>query len=330
MKKILVIRFSSIGDIILTTPVLRCLKQQYPEAEIHFLTKAKFSELLAHNPYITRIHAISESVREVADALRSESYDYVVDLHRNLRSSQTKRLLRKPSGTIRKLNFRKWLLASFHVNFMPDIHIVDRYFDAVRSLGVNNDNAGLDFLAGQDSTPEWEEKVPDAFRHDVIALVIGGTYFTKKIPEKLVLEIASLLKKRVVILGGPGEKDEGERIVSQLGNKAFNACGLLSIGASAEALRASTAVITGDTGLMHIASALKKPIVSVWGNTVPAFGMYPYLPGNEHLSFISEVDGLKCRPCSKLGFEKCPKKHFRCMTEQNVTAIAKFLATSGK
>jgi ADP-heptose:LPS heptosyltransferase len=74
---------------------------------------------------------------------------------------------------------------------------------------------------------------------------------------------------------------------------------------------------------MHIAAALRKPIVSIWGNTIPEFGMYPYFPMNSARSVISEVKDLHCRPCSKLGFKKCPKQHFKCMMLQDEVFISK-------
>ncbi|HRB40127.1 MAG TPA: glycosyltransferase family 9 protein, partial [Bacteroidia bacterium] len=100
-------------------------------------------------------------------------------------------------------------------------------------------------------------------------------------------------------------------------------CGITSIGQSASLIKQSKAVITHDTGLMHIAAALRKKIVSVWGNTVPEFGMYPYLPVNSVPFSISEVKNLNCRPCSKIGYNTCPKKHFRCMNDMDIQEIIK-------
>ncbi|MFT7226079.1 MAG: ADP-heptose:LPS heptosyltransferase, partial [Neolewinella sp.] len=89
-------------------------------------------------------------------------------------------------------------------------------------------------------------------------------------------------------------------------------------------VRKAATVVTHDTGLMHVAAAFRKPIVSIWGNTVPDLGMYPYLPGQEALEKQrrQEVVGLSCRPCSKIGHQACPQGHFRCILNQDPEAIA--------
>jgi ADP-heptose:LPS heptosyltransferase len=118
-----------------------------------------------------------------------------------------------------------------------------------------------------------------------------------------------------VLLGGNTDKAVGEEVVNALGNKVYNACGKYNINQSASLLRQSNGVITHDTGLMHIAAAFNKKIVSVWGNTIPEFGMVPYFGNNlpTNGSIIAEVKGLSCRPCSKIGYDTCPKQHFKCM-----------------
>ena len=149
MKKILVIRFSSIGDIVLTTPVIRCLKNQLQEVEIHVLTKKKFSNLYKTNPYINKVYEFDDSLKRNIEELKIEHYDYVVDLQKNKRSVRVTRALGRPHASFPKLNFRKFLLSTFKINIMPDIHIVDRYFKAVEKLGVKNDYQGLDFFISE-------------------------------------------------------------------------------------------------------------------------------------------------------------------------------------
>ncbi|MCK4639093.1 MAG: glycosyltransferase family 9 protein, partial [Bacteroidales bacterium] len=146
MKKILIIRFSSIGDIVLTTPVIRCLKQQLKDSEIHFLTKEQFVPIVKANPYIDKVHFIKNDLKQILSQLKSENLDFIVDLHKNFRSVFVKLKLRKPSKTFNKLNIKKWLLVNFKINLLPEIHIVDRYFKAVKILGVKNDGKGLDYF----------------------------------------------------------------------------------------------------------------------------------------------------------------------------------------
>ncbi|NTW26555.1 MAG: glycosyltransferase family 9 protein, partial [Lentimicrobium sp.] len=145
-RKILIIRFSSIGDIVLTTPVVRGLSCQYKDAEIHFLTKRRFSAIVESNPYINKVYTIDTNVSEVMSQLRRESYHHIIDLHNNLRSYQVIIGLLRPFHRFRKLNFRKWLLVRFRLRVMPPVHIVDRYMKTVKKLGVVNDEQGLNFF----------------------------------------------------------------------------------------------------------------------------------------------------------------------------------------
>jgi ADP-heptose:LPS heptosyltransferase len=146
LKKILLIRFSSIGDIILTSPVIRCIKKQLKDVELHVVTKNAYQSIFASNPYVDKVYDFSTSLKEVIPSLRTEHYDFVVDLHRNWRSFMLKLALRCPVASFSKLNLKKLLLTLFKINLLPDIHIVDRYFMAVEKLGVVNDGEGLDFF----------------------------------------------------------------------------------------------------------------------------------------------------------------------------------------
>ena len=321
MKKILIIRFSSIGDIVLTTPVIRCLKTQLPEAEIHYLTKKNNQSLLQENPCLTRTWLYEKNFAELLPLLKAENFDFVVDLHKNFRSIYVLLTLRKPYGTFQKLNLKKWMIVNLRIDRLPRIHIVDRYFGAVKSLGIVNDRKGLDYYI-----PPGEEVdlsvLPDPFRQGYIAFVIGGKHTTKIFPEEHVVEICKEVSRPVVLLGGEEDGERGNRIERLAGSSVMNACGRFSINQSASLIRQAGKVITNDTGLMHIAAAFGKNILSVWGNTIPEFGMAPYLEGKESaVSGIFEVKGLSCRPCSKIGFEKCPKGHFRCMMEQDIGAM---------
>ncbi|GAP69969.1 ADP-heptose:LPS heptosyltransferase [Bacteroidales bacterium 6E] len=326
--RFLIIRFSSIGDIILTTPVIRGLKQQVEDAEIHFVTKAKYVPLLKANPWIDQIHVLDDKITPLLEILEKEEIDYVIDLHHNIRSGQVKRRLNVPAFSFSKLNFEKWLMVNFKVNRLPHKHIVDRYLETVSVFDIANDGKGLDYFI-----PEGEgfdiRKLPPNFLSGYIAFVIGGTYATKRLPVDTILEICSKIPFPVVLLGGHHEEETGQRIAESHKGKVINLAGKTTINESASLIQRAELVLTNDTGLMHIAAALGKKILSFWGNTIPEFGMSPYQPDPE--SKILQVDGLKCRPCSKLGFEKCPKKHFRCMndipTDQAVHWIMKNFKT---
>jgi ADP-heptose:LPS heptosyltransferase len=320
MVRFLVIRFSSIGDIILTTPVVRHLKKQVEDAEVHYLTKSGYASLLEANPYIDKIHAFDGDMKACIASLRKEKIDYVIDLHHNTRSARIKYGLRRVAFTVDKLNWLKWLYVTFKRDRMPSVHMVDRNLDTIQSFIEERDALGLDYYI-----PEKQEisitSLPEAFQKGYVGLSIGAQHETKKLPVELLVELCKNLNKPIIILGGPGDRDAGETIVSSLpGVEILNCCGQYSIHQSASLVRQARVLITHDTGLMHIGAAFQRKIISVWGNTVPRFGMYPYRSNPGSVQF--EVPDLSCRPCSKIGYQKCPKGHFKCMANQDIKAIA--------
>lgn len=319
--KVLVIRFSSIGDIILTSPVLRCLKQQVPGAEVHFLTKEVFRSLVEHSPYVDRVHVLKEDLGTVLRELKQERFDHVIDLHRNTRTLRVKLALGRPAKSFQKLNFAKWLLVNFKKDRLPRLHIVDRYLGAVAHLGVKNDGKGLDLFI----PPEQEvalATLPATHGNGYIALCIGAGHNTKRLPPHKLVALAKQLHGPLVIIGGPDDLAEGRAIADAVGARAFDATGKYDLMGSASLIRQAHGVVAHDSGAMHVASAFNKRIASVWGNTVPQFGMGPYLPQHPERALISEVQGLDCRPCSKIGFDQCPRGHFRCMEKQDLGVIA--------
>lgn len=316
MTKFLIIRFSSIGDIVLTTPVIRCLKQQYPDAEVHYVTKKSYQSLLVNNPYIDKVFTLEKSLNNLVSQLKLERYDYVIDLHNNLRTTILKLRLGIKSFSFDKLNFQKWILVKFKKNLMPNVHIVDRYMKTVESLGVKNDNKGLDyFIPEQDKMPlNW---LPENFRNGYAVYAIGGQHKTKKLPLQKMIELCKTIQLPLVLIGGKEDSVISDQLLvnsEQISNgfsTILDTCGKCNLNQSASIIQNASIVYTHDTGMMHVAAALKKKVVSIWGNTVPEFGMYPYQTQYE----VIENKGLHCRPCSKIGYEKCPLGHFKCMNE---------------
>ena len=304
--KILVVRFSSIGDIVLTTPVVRMLKKQL-NAHVHYLTKSSYVSLLKNNPYIDSVYQIENSINEVIADLKKENYDYVIDLHNNLRTQILKIRLGVPAKSFNKLNMEKFMMTNFKMDTMPKVHIVDRYLETAKYLGVKNDNKGLDFFLSANDKVDVS-----IFTKDYIVFVIGGQHATKILPNEKIISIINKVNKPVLLVGGPEDFERGEQIVAST-NNTLNTCGKYSVLQSASLVQQAKMVITHDTGMMHIAAAFGQKIYSVWGNTVPEFGMYPYIE-NEDSKRI-EVQALSCRPCSKIGYAKCPKGHFKCMQE---------------
>ncbi len=311
MPRFLIIRLSSIGDIVLTTPVIRCLKQQVPGAEVHVLTKAAFRSVLQHNPYIDRLHLLDDSYLLLIDQLRQIGFDQVIDLHHNAKTLRIKHDLGVPASSFHKLNIEKYLLTAFKLNVLPEKHIVDRYLDTVKGLGVKNDGRGLDyFLAESDLLGKSD--IPGAQWGGFVAVVIGAALGTKRWPTEHFKTLCEQLDHPIVLLGGKEDRQRGEEIASADPIKIYNACGKFSLNESADWVRRAKFVVTGDTGLMHIAAAFRKPIISIWGNTVPAFGMTPYY-GSDAVDHVLLEHKVWCRPCSKIGYARCPIGHFSCM-----------------
>ena len=320
--KILIIRLSSIGDIVLTSLVVRCLKNQVENCEIHFATKQQFEGILKSNPNIDKVHVFDEVLGDLIHELKQEKFDYIIDLHHNFRSSRIKRNLKVKAFSVNKLDWQKMLLIRFKINRLPKKHIVDRYLETTSTLRIENDGKGLDFFI-----PEKDEfkisDLPLTFQNGFVAFVIAGTYTTKKLPVEKISEICQRINFPVILLGGKKEYNEGEKVLSQSKGNVLNYAGKISLNRSASLVRDAKVVLTNDTGLMHIAAAFHKKILSFWGNTVADFGMVPYQP--HPVSLRLEVENLKCRPCSKLGFQKCPKKHFRCMTDINIDEAVRWI-----
>ncbi|MEO6638543.1 MAG: glycosyltransferase family 9 protein [Ginsengibacter sp.] len=316
--KFLIIRFSSIGDIVLTTPVIRCLKKKYPEAEIHYLTKKSFAVIVSSNPYVHKVYCLENDLSETINELKSAQFDYIIDLHNNLRTHRIKRALKKiPFYSFNKLNTRKWLLTNFKINLMPHKHIVERYMETVSFLGVVNDGMGLDYFIPEKDCVKAND-IPFSHSQGYVAIVIGAAHSTKKLPKSKLSALCTMIDYPIILLGGNEDFYNGLEISRVDPIRIYNACGKFSLNESADLLRRSKLVISHDTGLMHIAAAFKKNTLSIWGNTVPSFGMYPY----QTIHDIFQVNGLWCRPCSKIGFDKCPLGHFKCMNNQSEIAIA--------
>ena len=248
----------------------------------------------------------------------------VIDLQKTFRSRQVVRKLKCTSYTFQKHNFSKWLCYRLKMNGLPETHIVERYFEAVKVLNVHNDHKGLEFYIPENQGFD-EDDLPMLFEDGFVAVVLAAQHFTKRIPVSKVVEIASILHKPIMLLGGKDVYEEGERVVSQLGERATNGCGKYSLYQSAAILQHADCVITGDTGLMHIAAALHKPTAAIFGSTIPEYGYYPYMPGEREKFRNFEVCPLNCRPCSKFGSSRCKRKHFKCMKNISATEVAEWV-----
>lgn len=323
--KILIIRFSSIGDIIYTTPVIRCIKQQLTGVEVHFLTRDKFSFLVDNNPYIDRLILLKPDLSETIQDLKKERYDYVIDLHNSLRSAIVKLRLGVKSFTYKKERIKKWLAIRYKINLVKPVHLVDRYLETVKDLGVINDQKPVDYFIKKDY--DLKKLLPISHREKYIAFIIGATHNTKRMPNEKIIELCGKLNLPTVLLGGT-DVEKNALVIEQSGNpEIYNACGKLSFDESVFLVKNAFKIIGFDTGLTHVAEAFNKPIVSIWGSTIPELlGVQPYQVDDVYVAGVN----LRCRPCSKFGKSKCPLGHFKCMYNQDLNAIAEFISEKTK
>ena len=324
-KKILIIRFSSIGDIVLASPVFRCVKKQLPDVEVHFLTKLSYKIVTAANPYIDKFFYYDDNIEELIVKLKAENYDHVIDLHNNIRSNKIKRSLGRDTYTIDKLTLQKFLLTQLNIDVMPNRHITQRSLDAVLPLSVKDDGGGLDYFIAKQYEVKPED-IPTGHLAGYIVIVIGATYFTKRFPVAKIIELCSKINHPIILLGGKEDMTNGKIIAETDSIKIYNACGKFNISESADIIKKAKLVISNDTGMQYIACALKRPLIALWGGTTPDLDVEPYYGSNFMIHqqkpiYENVVLGLKCQPCSKYGLNKCPLDHFNCMEKINVDEL---------
>ena len=316
--RVLFIRFSAIGDIVLASAAFRCAKQQLPGVEIHLLTKRSMRAVTEANPYIDPFHYFDADLAATIQELKGYSFDYIVDLHKNLRSLRIRIALGVPVLAYNKLSVEKFLLTKFQVNRMPNRHISLRSVDALAPLGVVYDGKGLDYFIPTNIS------IPALFPEGYLALVIGASYATKKLPLESLKRFVQLIPHPIVLIGGPEEKADGTEMALLDPDRIINTCGTYSLHESAALVRDARVVISHDTGMLYIACAFEKNVIAIWGATSPALQVEPFMPeGTKARVFQAIVPNLSCQPCSNFGTNTCPKGHFNCMKQQDLPEIVR-------
>lgn len=297
----------------MTSLAIRCLKNTYPDIQIDFLTKSQYCTLVRNHLPVADVIAFDGNLWRTAQEIVQRDYDCVVDFHANLRTKLLKQLLPESVKFFRynKQSLRRTLSVWLKKNLYRGEHVAEQYLKALKPLGVENDGKGLEFFIPQQ---EWIYRgdLPLTHRSGYAVLSLGATHFTKKLPLNKWIEICSLLNLPLILVGGKDEWETGEQLSATDDLKIINKCRKYTLGQSASVVAQAKFVITQDTGMMHIAAALKKKTISIWGGTVPYLGFEPY-GLDENLSKIIQVENLSCRPCSKYGRASCPKGHFNCM-----------------
>lgn len=310
--KILIIRFSSIGDIILTTPIIRCLKNQL-NVEIDFLTKPRYQDLIISNPYIREVITLS-SVSQTIDILKSSHYDFVIDLQNSFRSFIIRLSLAAKSYSFPKYGLKRYLLIYFGVNLLNN-HVVDRYFKSVEKLNVYNDSKGVDYFF---SSKKFQ--IDFNIKQKYICWCIGGTYEQKKLSAMQIINVISQIDIPVLLIGGESEKEISSEITNRFHrDNILDLCGETTFDESAYLMKKSKLVLTNDTGMMHIASAFDIPIISFWGCTKPELGFYAYQANIKSKQLVS---AMSLQPCSKHG-KSCRFKRKGCVKQIDEVLIVK-------
>ncbi len=336
LASVLLIRLSSIGDIILTTPLIRALGVRYPEAAIDFVTKQEFAELLGQHPRLRRVYAFDSrrgfsGLRELAREVRSQRYDLIVDLHVNPRSLYLLSFAgAHMTRRYRKHTLKRQMLKRFRINYLKDARpVLERYFTALEDFGVYHDGLGPDIYLDAPSRERAEGILRDFIPQGglrLIGLAPGASHGTKRWPAarfaKAALRLAEASEAGVVLLGSRQDEPVAQEVKDKLGKAralpVLDLVGKLRLLETAAVIQGLDLVISNDTALMHMAGAVKTPVVAVFGPTSRELGFFPF---GENARVVEKLD-LECRPCSLHGDEFCPEGHFRCMKEISADQVA--------
>jgi ADP-heptose:LPS heptosyltransferase len=326
MMRLLIIRLSSIGDIVFTTAAIRCAKEQIPGVEIHFLTKKSMKAVTEANPYIDHFHYHDKNLSDTIASLKAANLDMVIDLHSNFRTYRIKKALGVPAHTYPKLSLQKFILTNFGMNLLPNKHIVERSLDPLKVLGVQNDGKGMDYFVPSNISLKPHD-IPTSHQAGYIAIVIGASYATKKLPVEHLKQLCALIPVPIILVGGKEDAKEGEAVSSMDAAKIYNACGKFNLHESALLVKGARMVISNDTGFLYVACAFHKKTIAIWGGTSPSLQVEPYyatvdLQNGQEMYYNAIVPNLPCQPCSNYGTKKCPQGHFACMKKQDLHLIA--------
>jgi ADP-heptose:LPS heptosyltransferase len=309
--KFLILRFDTLGDVVMTSPVVRCLKKQVHHAEIHYLTSRNCEPAVAENPYIDACFYLDANPAKLVSHLRTQRYDYIIDLQNNAKSALLKLLIATKSVSCDSIRWQIRLMTRWKINVLPNVHIVDRFMATVARFGVKNDGNGLDyFIPYKDQVEaDW---LPKTHRTDYVALVIGTSRATHRLPTNRLIELCRKINYPIVLLGHKTDAPIGDCVELAVGKQLiYNACGKYNQNQLASLVAGSRIVFSHDADLMHVAAAFKKKVYSIWGSSTPLFGRYPY----KTPFLVLENNSAFCRPCSSGGKDVCPLGHFNCLND---------------
>lgn len=329
VNKILVFRLSSIGDIVLTTALLRCLRNTFPDAQIDFVVKKQFADILRCVPFVSNVIELDSKkgfaeLRAIRNQLRNEQYDVALDIHKNWRSMFVCNTIgAKQVFRFNKHVFRRWVLTTFHKDIYKEVRPVYlRFIDAAQQIGVVPDGKYTELVVPEQLGKSMKDIFVQAnisFEKRIIALCPGASFSNKQWQvekfQQLAKRVVLDFDAQVILLGGKKESEICETIASESGAVSF--AGKFDLSQSIAALSMVSLTVANDTGMLHVSEALGVPVVGIYGPTARQFGYFPILPQSK----VAQVDNLPCRPCTKMGMNHCPKKHFSCMNDISVDMV---------
>jgi len=308
IKKVLITRFSSLGDIFNITPVIRCISKQ-SDWEIHLVTKAQYQSVFERNKYLQKVIVYRDNWQKIVNEVKDESYDLIIDLHKNIRSYRLRIALGIKTVSFNKLKLEKWLYTSFKKDRLPDGHLVHRYFEELSHYNIKYDGAGLDYFVQDD------EKIGPVFP-SYYCINISASKETKRIPQELVVKLINESDQKFILIGGKDVIQSAKSILGKVNaSQVLNRVGQTSLNQSALIISKSEMLITGDTSMMHLCAALKHPMIVLWGPTTKRLGLYGLYPDGQDLAINIQQTGLSCQPCHHIGFDICPQEHWECMRQ---------------
>ncbi|GBD89384.1 ADP-heptose--LPS heptosyltransferase 2 [bacterium BMS3Abin04] len=306
IKSVLIIRLSSLGDVLLTTPLIRTLRNKYPNISIDFVVKESYLEALKYNIHLRQILTYHpDRTKELTEQLKKKRYNLVIDLQNNLRSNKISSKLKARKVVFKKPTLKKFLLVKFKINLLTDKKPIPvLYSQSVKSIEL--DGKGLElFIPSEIKSGLDEDKY--------IGFCPGSRHFTKMWPAEYFIELGNMLTQngfKIVLFGGRDDKEITDQIEKRI-KYSINLCNNNKLLQTAKDMKKCSLVVCNDSGLMHTASAVQTPVAAVFGSTVQEFGFSPY----KAKAIILENKSLSCRPCSHIGRDKCPKDHFKCMLD---------------
>jgi heptosyltransferase-2 len=307
VNKLLIVRLSSLGDILLTTPLIRTIKKKYPAIEIDFVVRKEYNDLLLLNPHLRNILVYKnyeDKLKIIKNKICENNYDLIIDLQNNLRSWMLLKCYGNSAIGFKKNNINKFLLVHFNINKLKNAkQIPVRYASTLENFQL--DDKGLELF-----TDKTKSAVLDGV-DNLIGICPGSKHFTKMWPEEYFIQLGKILNEngfKIVLFGGKDDIKVCERISSKI-SSAINLCNDNNILQTATDMKCCKVIYCNDSGLMHTATAVNVPVIAFFGSTVKEFGFTPYNSKN----LILENNSLSCRPCTHIGRDSCPEKHFKCM-----------------